>query len=110
MRRAARMSVESLAVSASVSTSPCSAQAPASAPAALRASVDVLIVVDNERLLSIVPAGFSLSDSFALADEVLRQGIVGLTDLDAGGNCLQALPAEMARLGALQRLRLSFNR
>jgi cell division protein FtsZ len=47
----------------------------------LRASVDVLIVVSNDRLLDIVPAGMSLQDSFALADEVLRQGIVGLTDL-----------------------------
>jgi len=48
---------------------------------ALRASVDVLIVVANDRLLDIVPDGMSLTDSFALADEVLRQGIVGLTDL-----------------------------
>ena len=47
----------------------------------LRAAVDVLIVVANDRLLDIVPEGFSMSDSFALADEVLRQGIVGLTDL-----------------------------
>ena len=43
----------------------------------LRASVDVLIVVSNDRLLDIVPEGMSLTDSFALADEVLRQGIVG---------------------------------
>ena len=43
--------------------------------------VDVLIVVSTERLLQIAPPGISLTDSFALADEVLRQGIVGLTDL-----------------------------
>ena len=48
---------------------------------ALRERVDVLIVVSNERLLQIAPPGISLTDSFALADEVLRQGIVGLTDL-----------------------------
>ena len=47
----------------------------------LRNSVDVLIVVSNDRLLEIVPEGMSLQDSFELADEVLRQGIVGLTDL-----------------------------
>ena len=47
----------------------------------LRDYVDVLIVVSNDRLLSIIPEGLSLTDSFALADEVLRQGIVGLTDL-----------------------------
>jgi len=47
----------------------------------LREAVDVLIVVSNDRLLDIVPQGMPLADSFALADEVLRQGIVGLTDL-----------------------------
>ena len=47
----------------------------------LREAVDVLIVVSNDRLLEIVPDGMSMTDSFALADEVLRQGIVGLTDL-----------------------------
>lgn len=47
----------------------------------LRDAVDVLIVVSNDRLLEIVPEGMSMTDSFALADEVLRQGIVGLTDL-----------------------------
>ena len=47
----------------------------------LRENVDVLIVVSNDRLLDIVPPGMSLADSFALADEILRQGIVGLTDL-----------------------------
>ena len=51
------------------------------AVAELRAFVDVLIVVSNDRLLDIVPEGMSLQDSFALSDEVLRQGIVGLTDL-----------------------------
>jgi len=49
--------------------------------AKLQSSVDVLIVVSNERLLQIVPDGMSLADSFLLADEILRQGIVGLTDL-----------------------------
>lgn len=39
----------------------------------LRRSADVLIVVSNDRLLDIVPEGMSLSDSFALADEVLRR-------------------------------------
>lgn len=47
----------------------------------LRENVDVLIVVSNDRLMDIVPEGMSMTDSFALADEVLRQGIVGLTDL-----------------------------
>lgn len=49
--------------------------------ARLRDSVDMLIVVANDRLLEIIPEGVSLADSFALADEVLRQGIVGLSDI-----------------------------
>ncbi len=49
--------------------------------AALQESVDMLIVVSNDRLLEIAPAGMAMTDSFVLADEVLRQGIVGLTDM-----------------------------
>lgn len=47
----------------------------------LRAECDTLIVVSNNRLLEIVPEGMSMADSFQLADEVLRQGIVGLAEL-----------------------------
>ena len=39
----------------------------------LSASVDMLIVVANDMLLEIIPPGVSLADSFALADEVLRE-------------------------------------
>ena len=50
-----------------------SAQA-AQAVERLRASVDMIVVVSNDRLLEIIPPGVSMTDSFALADEVLRQG------------------------------------
>ena len=47
----------------------------------LRESVDMIVVVSNDQLLRCIPPGVSLADSFALADEVLRQGIVGLADI-----------------------------
>jgi len=47
----------------------------------LEASVDILIVVDNNRLLEIVPDNYPLDDAFQLADEILRQGIIGISDI-----------------------------
>src|SRR5581483_1129793 len=49
--------------------------------ARLRDSVDTLIVVPNDRLLSIVDKNTSLSDAFRAADDVLRQGIQGISEL-----------------------------
>jgi cell division protein FtsZ len=48
---------------------------------ALRECVDTIITIPNERLLSIVDRGTSLSDAFATADDVLRQAIQGISDL-----------------------------
>ena len=45
--------------------------------------VDTLVVIPNDRLLSIVPKGTSIVDAFKYADEVLRQGIQGISDLIA---------------------------
>ena len=45
--------------------------------------VDTLVVIPNDRLLSIAPKGTSFVDSFKIADEVLRQGIQGISDLIA---------------------------
>jgi len=47
----------------------------------MRNNVDTLVVIPNERLLEIVDDDLSLIDSFKLADEVLRQGIQGISDL-----------------------------
>lgn len=47
----------------------------------LRSRVDSLIVVSNDRLLHAAPPGASMADSFALADDTLRQGIHGIADL-----------------------------
>ncbi|KAH8051014.1 hypothetical protein JL722_11050 [Aureococcus anophagefferens] len=47
----------------------------------LEGEVDTLIVVSNDKLLSIVPANAPLADAFLVADDVLRQGIVGISEI-----------------------------
>lgn len=48
--------------------------------ASLRDRVDALITIPNDRLLSIADQKMSMTDAFALADEVLHQGIQGISD------------------------------
>jgi cell division protein FtsZ len=48
--------------------------------AALKDRVDALITIPNDRLLSIADQKMSMTDAFALADEVLHQGIQGISD------------------------------
>jgi cell division protein FtsZ len=43
--------------------------------------VDTLIVIENDRLLQVVEKRTSIVDAFKLADDVLRQGVQGITDL-----------------------------
>jgi len=43
--------------------------------------VDTLIVVPNNRLLSVLHKRTSMVDAFAVADDVLRQGVQGVADL-----------------------------
>lgn len=47
----------------------------------LKEHVDTLIVIPNDRLLELTDKRVSLTDSFRLADEVLRQGIQGISEL-----------------------------
>ena len=47
----------------------------------LKDHADTLIVIPNDRLLQIMDKRASLHDSFKLADEVLRQGIQGISEL-----------------------------
>ncbi len=49
----------------------------------LSRAVDTLVVIPNERLLEVVPSGTSVVDAFKYADDVLRQGIQGISDLIA---------------------------
>ncbi len=48
---------------------------------ALRAEVDTLIVVPNQRLLEHTNKSLSLLEAFNIADDVLRAGVQGITDL-----------------------------
>jgi cell division protein FtsZ len=49
--------------------------------AALAEEVDTLIVVPNNRLLSVLDRGTSMVEAFRVADDVLRQGVQGISDL-----------------------------
>jgi cell division protein FtsZ len=48
---------------------------------ALREKVDALITIPNDRLLSIIDRKTPLLESFAIVDDVLRQGVQGISDL-----------------------------
>jgi len=47
----------------------------------LRDRVDTLIVIENDRLLQVVEKRTSIVDAFRMADDILRQGVQGITDL-----------------------------
>jgi cell division protein FtsZ len=47
----------------------------------LKENADTLIVIPNDRLLQIVDKRASLQDAFRVADDVLRQGIQGISEL-----------------------------
>jgi cell division protein FtsZ len=56
-------------------------QAAESGIEALKSQVDTLIVIPNDRLLQIADKRASLQQAFSLADDVLRQGIQGISEL-----------------------------
>ena len=47
----------------------------------LRDNVDTLIVIENDRLLQIVERSTPVTDAFRMVDDILRQGVQGITDL-----------------------------
>jgi len=47
----------------------------------LKDKVDALITIPNERLLGVVPKGTKMLEAMRYADEVLRQGVQGISDL-----------------------------
>jgi cell division protein FtsZ len=47
----------------------------------LAADVDTLIIVPNNRLLTVLDKQTSMVDAFRVADDVLRQGVQGISDL-----------------------------
>ena len=49
--------------------------------ASLKEKVDTLVVIPNDRLLQVVERKTTFTEAFALSDEVLRQGVQGISDL-----------------------------
>lgn len=49
--------------------------------AELHATVDCVISIPNDRLVELVPSGTSFFEAFRMADDVLRQGVQGISDI-----------------------------
>ncbi len=49
----------------------------------LKSRVDTLITIPNDRLLQVIDKNTSIVDAFRIADDVLRQGVQGISDLIA---------------------------
>jgi cell division protein FtsZ len=49
--------------------------------AKLAATVDTVIAIPNDRLLSLAPKGTSFFEAFKLADDILRQAVQGISDI-----------------------------
>ena len=49
----------------------------------LKAKVDTLVVIPNDKLLQIIDRKTSIVEAFKMADDVLRQGVQGISDLIA---------------------------
>lgn len=47
----------------------------------LKEKVDTLIVIPNDRLLQVIDKKTSLPDAFSIVDDILRQGVQGISDL-----------------------------
>jgi cell division protein FtsZ len=83
----AQIAKEVGALSIGVVTSPFTfegmrrAQSAESGIAKLKEHVDTLIVIPNDRLLQLAEKRASLQDSFRIADDVLRQGVQGISEL-----------------------------
>lgn len=83
----AEMAREMGALTVGVVTKPFSFEGPRRARAAeegieaLRDKVDTIIIIPNDRLLSVTEKKATLMDAFRLADDVLRQGVQGISDI-----------------------------
>src|SRR4030067_235856 len=56
----------------------------------LKEQSDTLIVIPNDRLLQIVDKRANLQDAFRMADDVLRQGVQGISELVTGPGLLNS--------------------
>jgi len=75
------------ALTVAVVTKPFSFEGPKRMKAAdksiveLASSCDTLITIPNDRLLSILPRGTSMTAAFKMADDILRQAVQGISDI-----------------------------
>ena len=76
----------------------------------LREMVDTLIVIPNEKLLAIVERRTSILDAFREADNVLRQGVQGITDLITIPGLINLDFADVRTIMAGRRLRADGHR
>ena len=49
--------------------------------ARLKESVDALIVIPNDRILSVAPEGTTMDNAFAMSDRILKEAVEGISDL-----------------------------
>ena len=83
----AEMSRELGSLTVAVVTKPFAFEGPRRARSAeagvkeLRDRVDTLITIPNDRLLNVVEKKASLMDAFKVADDVVRQGVQGISDI-----------------------------
>ena len=49
--------------------------------AALQACVDTLIIIPNDKLLSVISEQTPVQEAFRVADDILRQGVQGISDI-----------------------------
>lgn len=49
----------------------------------LKKNVDTLVIIPNDKLLQSLPAQIGMLDAFKVADDMLKQGIIGIVDLIA---------------------------
>ena len=54
----------------------------------LKQHVDTLVVIPNQKLLNVVDKKTSIQDAFKKADEILQQGVQGISDLISNDNAL----------------------
>jgi len=47
----------------------------------MRKNVDAIIVISNTKLLELIPEETPMSDAFLIADDILREGVAGISDI-----------------------------
>lgn len=64
--------------------------------AALQDKVDTLIVIPNQKLLEVADRRTTVMEAFSMADEALRMGVQGISDIISGGGGTQDINVDFA--------------